>query len=379
VSAATALGVPPRHVLIVEDNPGDARLVQERLKRGWTRNLAVTHVTRLDDAAVHLAVHGADCVLLDLSLPDSQGSEGVRRLVASFPSVPVVILSGTDEEALILECLHEGAQDYLVKGTADGALIGRSIRYAVERKRAEGELQRAGHGRRHTYRLSTVGVGVTLALLAVFSIGAATVTKLSAHSLEEATAVSAAYGQAVQATSEQDRLLTRAALGGGPSAALRNEHRRAAESLTDGLDGVRVNGDDKDRAIAGRAADAHSLYLDDAETVFTGARAGQSPAALVGRLENAADGFAGAEAQLAQAAARKRGAALRGAARLARDDDLIFVATLVVFSVGLLMLGLFGGAMRAYRGRFEQARRAELARRARRVATPPRPGDLDAA
>jgi len=121
----------------VEDNPGDARLVQERLKRGWTRNLSVAHVTRLDEGAAHLAAHGADCVLLDLSLPDSQGRDGVQRLVASFPSVPIVILSGTDDEALILECLHEGAQDYLVKGSADGALIGRSIRYAVERKRAE--------------------------------------------------------------------------------------------------------------------------------------------------------------------------------------------------------------------------------------------------
>ncbi len=57
----------PRNVLLVEDNPGDARLVQERLKCGWTRNVSVTHVTRLDEGAAHLAAHGADCVLLDLS------------------------------------------------------------------------------------------------------------------------------------------------------------------------------------------------------------------------------------------------------------------------------------------------------------------------
>jgi len=371
MSAAPSLGAPPRNILLVEDNPGDARLVQERLKRGWTRNLSVAHVTRLDEGAAHLAAHGADCVLLDLSLPDSQGRDGVQRLVASFPSVPIVILSGTDDEALILECLHEGAQDYLVKGAADGALIGRSIRYAVERKRAERELQGAGHGRRHAYRLSTVGVGLVLVLLAAFSIGAATLTKRSADSLQRATAVSAAYGQTVQATSEQDRLLARFALGGERNPALRADHRRAAETLTDGLDGVRVNGDRADRAIADRAASAHARYLGDAEGLFAAAQAGAAPGALIGRLESAAEGFGSADQQLIEAGAVERTAALTRATSLTRSNDLIFVATLVAFSVGLLLLGLFGGAMRAYRGRFEQARRAELARRAR-SATPKR-------
>lgn len=365
MSSATSLGAPPRNVLIVEDNPGDARLVQERLKRGWTRNLSITHVLRIDEAAAHLGAYSADCVLLDLSLPDSQGSEGVRRLVSGFPSVPVVILSGTDDEALILECLHEGAQDYLVKGTADGALIGRSIRYAVERKRAEGELQSAGHGQRHAYRLSTVGVGIVLALLAAFSIGAVTLTKRSADGLERSTAVSVAYGQAIQATSEQERLLARFALDGGRSPEIRADHRRAAETLTDGLDGVRLSGDDSDHAIADRATTAHTHYLDEAERLFAVAQGGASQLALAARLEGAAEGFASAERQLIEAGARERTLALTRAARLARQDDLIFVATLVVFSVGLLMLGLFGGAMRAYRGRFEQARRAEMARRAR--------------
>lgn len=315
MSAAPSLGAPPRNILLVEDNPGDARLVQERLKRGWTRNVSVTHVTRLEEGAAHLAAHGADCVLLDLSLPDSHGRESVRRLVERFPSVPVVILSGTDDEALILECLYEGAQDYLVKGAADGALIGRSIRYAVERKRAERELQGAGHGRRHAYRLSTVGVGLVLVLLAAFSIGAATLTKRSADSLQGATAVSAAYGQTVQATSEQDRLLARFALGGERNPALRADHRRAAETLTDGLDGVRVNGD--------RAASAHARYLGDAEGLFAAAQAGAAPGALIGRLESAAEGFGSADQQLIKAGAvalalkvRARGSApLRSPAR----------------------------------------------------------------
>jgi DNA-binding response OmpR family regulator len=361
---------PPRTVLLIEDNPGDARLVRERLKRGWTRNLELTHVARLDEGAAHLEAVGADCVLLDLSLPDSEGSEGVRRLVEHHPDVPVVILSGTDEEALILECLHEGAQDYLVKGAADAALIGRSIRYAVERKRAERELHGAGHGRRHVYRLSTVGVGLVLVLLAAFSIGTATVTKRATDGLERATALSAAYGQAAQAASEQSRLVARAALEAGRVDALRSEHRRAARALTDGLDGVRVSGDEEDRAAADRSASAHARYLGEAEAVFAAAAGGASPAARAGGLEAANGAFAATEQRLAAAGARERSGALRRAERLARDDDYIFVATLVVFSVGLLLLGLFGGAMRAYRGRFEQARRAELARRARSASAP---------
>ena len=175
----------------------------------------------------------------------------------------------------------------------------------------------------------------------------------------------------MQATSEQDRLLARFALGGERNPALRADHRRAAETLTDRLDGVRVNGDRADRAIADRAASAHARYLGDAEGLFAAAQAGAAPGALIGRLESAAEGFGSADQQLIKAGAVERTAALTRATSLARSNDLILVATLVVFSVGLLLLGLFGGAMRAYRGRFEQARRAELARRAR-SATPKR-------
>ncbi len=368
MSADSAIGAPPRTLLLVEDNPGDARLVQERLKRGWTRNLAVHHVPRLDQAAGHLASHRADCVLLDLSLPDSEGAEGVRRLVDAFPDVPIVILSGTDEEALVLQCLHEGAQDYLVKDTVDGALIGRSIRYAVERKRAERELQGTDDAQRRVYRVATAGVGLVLLLLAAFSIGAATVTKASTDRLEQASAVSAAYGDAVQATGEQDRVLAAVALGGGPAETLRADHRGAAESVTDGLDGVRLSGDDRDRERADRAQRAHARYLTNAASVFNAAETGSSPSALAARVEAAAADFKQTAQELAAAARDERGATLLRVGTLARTDDAIFVATLIAFSVGLGLLGLFGGAMRAYRGRFEQARRAELARRARSAA-----------
>lgn len=368
MSPDSAIGAPPRTLLLVEDNVGDARLVEERLKRGWTRNLDVHHVTRLDQAAGHLAGHRADCVLLDLSLPDSEGADGVRRLVDAFPDVPIVVLSGTNEEALVLECLHEGAQDYLVKDTVDGALIGRSVRYAVERKRAEHQLQGTDVAQRRVYRVATAGVGMVLLLLAAFSIGVATVTKASADRLEQASSVSAAYGEAVQATGEQDRVLAAVALGGGPAKTLRADHRRAAESVTNGLDGVRLSGDTRDRERADRAQTAHAKYLTDAADTFGAAEAGSSPSALAARVEGASAGFRATEQELAAAARDERSATLRRVGTLARTDDAIFVATLVAFSVGLGLLGLFGGAMRAYRGRYEQARRAELARRARSAA-----------
>jgi len=227
LSPASTAGAPPRTLLLVEDHPGDARLVQERLKRDWTRNLDVHPVTRLDEAVGHLRAHRTDCILLDLSLPDSAGCEGVRTLIHAFPDVPVVILSGTNDEGLVLECLHEGAQDYLVKDEVDGALIARSVRYAVERKRAERGLQSTGEAQRRLYRLSTAGVGLMLLLLTAFAIGAVTVTKSSTDRLEEASALAAAYGEAVQATAEEARALGDYALRGVRVERLRADHRRA--------------------------------------------------------------------------------------------------------------------------------------------------------
>lgn len=362
----------PRELVLVEDNPGDARLVSAMLQRGWTRNLNVHSFATLGEAVAHLETRSADCVLLDLSLPDSQGVEGVRRIASRFPALPVVVLSGTNEEALVLDCLHEGAQDYLVKGQADGPLLGRAIRYAVERKRSERELAIPGEPERRAYRLSAIGVAAILVILAAFSIGAATITKHSADRLEEASALSAAYGQALEATGAQDSLVADATLGGlsagGEGSSVAGEHRRAAESLTAALDGVRTAGGTADRELADRVHEEHGRYLEATAELFAAARAGVPTTALIGRRRAAEETFSGAEQELAGAAATRREATLRRVAALSRADDAIFVATLVAFSVGLLLLGVFGGVIRGYRGRFEQARRAELARRARGAA-----------
>ena len=128
---------------------------------------------------------------------------------------------------------------------------------------------------------------------------------------------------------------------------------------------MRRNGAAEDRERADHAQRAHTRYLQDAATVFAAADAGSSPATIAGRLGLAARRFGPAERELSEAARTERSVTLRRVGTLARTDDAIFVVTLVAFSVGLGLLGLFGGAMRAYRGRFEQARRAELARLAR--------------
>jgi diguanylate cyclase (GGDEF)-like protein len=127
-------------ILLVEDNRGDARLVQEMLNDAPTTEFEVSHVERLTDAREKIMESGTGCVLLDLSLPDAMRLEALMQLRAAAPDVPIVILSGLQDELLAVKAVQEGAQDYLIKGRVDGALLGRSINYAIERKRAEMEL-----------------------------------------------------------------------------------------------------------------------------------------------------------------------------------------------------------------------------------------------
>ena len=140
-------------VLLVEDNPADVDLIQEALDDGALDpafaggSLRLEQVDRLATALQRLAQGEIDVVLLDLSLPDSQGFGTFARLVRAAPRTPIVVLSGLDDEAMAIRAVREGAQDYLVKGQADGKTLTRSIHYAVERKRAEDE--RAGLAQAH--------------------------------------------------------------------------------------------------------------------------------------------------------------------------------------------------------------------------------------
>ncbi|MEW6635419.1 MAG: EAL domain-containing protein [Actinomycetota bacterium] len=124
-------------VLLVEDNPGDARLVEILLEEARVTGFEVVRAERLLEALELLERRAFDVVLLDLTLPDSSGLETVDRMRAAVPQIPLVVLSGRDDEETALRAIKVGAEDYLVKGQGDGDLIARSIRYAIERKRAE--------------------------------------------------------------------------------------------------------------------------------------------------------------------------------------------------------------------------------------------------
>jgi two-component system cell cycle response regulator len=127
--------------LLVEDNPADARLMVELLSDAGARGVKLQHVDRVSAALMNLGNQEFDIVLLDLSLPDSSGLETVSRICAADPRIPVIVLTGMEDDALALAAVHAGAQDYLVKGQVDGTGIARSIRYAIERKRLEDSLQ----------------------------------------------------------------------------------------------------------------------------------------------------------------------------------------------------------------------------------------------
>jgi len=121
------------HVLLIEDNPGDADLVRLRLVESKS-DVQVNCVPRLSDALACLEVETPALVLLDLNLPDSHGAESFRRIRQKVPDVPVVILSGQDDQALAMKAVHQGVQDYPVKGDVTSKQLERALRYAVERQ-----------------------------------------------------------------------------------------------------------------------------------------------------------------------------------------------------------------------------------------------------
>jgi len=129
-------------LLLVEDNPGDARLLREELRDVARSRFDVLHVTHMAEAVEAAREPGLDVVLLDLSLPDGHGLSNIERLLQVAPTLPVVVLTGTDDEEFAMRAVYAGAQDYLVKGQVTGPLLVRALRYAIERKRAEEGLKR---------------------------------------------------------------------------------------------------------------------------------------------------------------------------------------------------------------------------------------------
>jgi PAS domain S-box-containing protein len=139
------------NILLIEDNPGDIRLLQEILREVTTTRCQITPVMTLAEAIAKLAAssvagannRGFDVILLDLSLPDSQGLGSFLTLHDRNPNLPIIVLTGLDDQNLAISAMQQGAQDYLVKGQVDRHVLLRSIRYAIERERAETALRLA--------------------------------------------------------------------------------------------------------------------------------------------------------------------------------------------------------------------------------------------
>jgi signal transduction histidine kinase len=170
----------PIRALLIEDNPGDARLIREMLREAGAGHTAVelTHADRLALGLQQLTNLVTDVVLLDLTLPDSHGFETFTTVHTQAPDIPLVVLSGLDDETLAVRAVQEGAQDYLVKGQVDGSAILRSMRYAIERQRLESarhdlERQRdeffssVSHDLRTPVAAIKAAIGVVLANLPV--------------------------------------------------------------------------------------------------------------------------------------------------------------------------------------------------------------------
>ncbi len=133
----------PVKILLVEDNPGDARLIREMLAGPEAPGFTIEWVPRLSQGLEHLGSGEIDLVLLDLGLPDSHGLDTFYKAYTQAPEIPFVLLTGLDDETLALTAVRKGAQDYLIKGETDANTLLRTIRYATERKKVEEALRRA--------------------------------------------------------------------------------------------------------------------------------------------------------------------------------------------------------------------------------------------
>ncbi len=157
------------NLLIVEDNPADARLVELMLAEvGGFRCAKAETLAAAVDA---IADHPPDAVLLDLSLPDGQGIATVERIRAAAPFLPIVICTGFDDEAMGLMALQHGCQDYLVKGQGDGTLIRRTILYAIERKAMEEERRQAANRLRRVLLQTVRSLSLTLEMRDPYTTG----------------------------------------------------------------------------------------------------------------------------------------------------------------------------------------------------------------
>ncbi|MCZ7646977.1 MAG: ATP-binding protein [Planctomycetota bacterium] len=147
-------------VLLIEDDPGDAFLVERMLTRGADGAFEVTHVAWLEEAIRRLRQDPFDAALLDLALPDTNGLETVSNLHKAMPGLPIVVLTGSEQEDLAVQVVKRGAQDCLLKGQVEGSVLRRALRYAMERKELTEQLVRQNEKLRELDRLKSEFISV---------------------------------------------------------------------------------------------------------------------------------------------------------------------------------------------------------------------------
>src|SRR4030042_807428 len=128
------------NVLLIEDNPGDIILIQEYLKDEKNEHINLVVTGTLSEGEIRLKDGSFDAILLDLNLPDSFELDTFFRVYKDFPKIPIIVFTSLSAEDMGIKAVQEGAQDYLVKGRVTGNLLGRSIRYAIERKKIQEAL-----------------------------------------------------------------------------------------------------------------------------------------------------------------------------------------------------------------------------------------------
>jgi two-component system cell cycle sensor histidine kinase/response regulator CckA len=154
----------PLKILLVEDNPSDADLIQEVLSPNGSNDIKIIWVSRLSEALSRLRANETDLALLDLGLPDSDGIDSVCSVVKAAPHLPIVVLTGCDDETTGIAAVHEGAQDYLFKGEISPNLLLRAIKYAIERKKIEQALKASERRFKEIFDHTDNGVAVYRAI-----------------------------------------------------------------------------------------------------------------------------------------------------------------------------------------------------------------------
>ena len=162
---------PINTVLLIEDNPGDARLLREMFHEQDSHPIDLAHVESMGEAERYLTERSVDIIVLDPGLPDTQGLESVRRIRVAAPQIPLVVLTGLDDDIFAAQALRDGAQDYLIKNQIESRGLMRALRYANERNRLEQMKDDFVATVSHELRTPLTSISGSLALLMNDSAG----------------------------------------------------------------------------------------------------------------------------------------------------------------------------------------------------------------